>query len=492
MEKQKLLEKIKSLETELKKVKSCKRYWLVWEDKPEKFEEEAKGALPILKEEKSLKIETPLLGKEGLGVVPNNIIIEWDNFHSLSALSYTHKGKIDVIYIDPPYNTWNKDFIYNDRFVDKEDSYRHSKWLSFMNKRLKLAKDLLSDDWVIFMSIDDNEFSQLKLLWDEILWQENFISSIIWKKTENIKMDSKYLSVNTEYILLYKKWLREWLNKELSWTERYKLKDEKWIYYLRKLDSKSSTYSKWMDYTIEYEWKKYYAWWDYNKYLDRQKKAKAKDSTWLWSKSKYEEWLKNWEIIFKNWNVYNKVRYDWIAKKPFISLIDNVSWQTGQKELDNIFDNRAFDHPKPSLLIKHLLQISSKPNSIILDFFAGSGTTGHAVMELNKQDSGNRQFILCSNRENTKEEPEKNICRNITYERNKRVIEWYTNSKWEEIEGLGGNLRYYTTKFIKADKSIDDLRYSFIDMCDDLLLSRIDIWRCRRRLRCRSRWSPYH
>ena len=441
--KEELILQIKDLQEQLQKIKKQKKYGIVWEEKAEDID---KNKLPMLEEEVDLRIENDKNK-------PQNLIIEWDNFHVLSVLQNTHKSKIDVIYIDPPYNTGNKDFIYNDDYVDKEDTYRHSKWLSFMQKRLELAKNLLKDDGVIFISIDDNEFAQLKLLCDEIFGEKNFIANIIWKKTENIKMDSQFLSINTEYILLYKQIERKNLNKQLSGMERYNLKDDKGIYYLRKLDSKSSSYSKWMDYVIEYEWKKYYAGWSYENFLKRQEKPKAKDSTWLWSKSKFEEWLKNWEIVIKNWNIYNKVRYDWIAKKPYIS----------------IFNERIFDHPKPQELLMYLLEISSQPNSIILDFFAWSGTTGHAVMELNKEDGWNRQFILCSNRENTKENPEKNICRDITYERNKRVIEGYTNAKWEQIKGLGGNLRYYKTTFINKNPSIDDLRYSFIHKCDDLL-----------------------
>jgi len=190
-----LLQKIKQLETELKKVKSCRRYWLVWEDKPETFEEKAKNALPILQEYKNLRIEE----NENK---PNNIIIEWDNFHSLSALSYTHKGKIDVIYIDPPYNTWNKDFIYNDSFVDEDDSYRHSKWLSFISKRLKLAKDLLSENWIIFLSIDDNELFNLKLLSDQIFWENNFLWNFIVNSTPNAR-DYGHIWKMHEYCLFY-------------------------------------------------------------------------------------------------------------------------------------------------------------------------------------------------------------------------------------------------------------------------------------------------
>lgn len=147
-----------------------KRYGLVWEDKPEDVEERLREELPVLVEDASKAIISPD------GDAPNHILIEGDNLEALTTLAYTHEGKIDVIYIDPPYNTGNNDFVYNDRFVDKEDSYRHSKWLSFINKRLRIAKQLLSDKGVIFISIDDNEQAQLKLLCDEILGVENFIA----------------------------------------------------------------------------------------------------------------------------------------------------------------------------------------------------------------------------------------------------------------------------------------------------------------------------
>ena len=150
-----------------------------------------------------------------------------------------------------------------------------------------------------------------------------------------------------------------------------------------------------------------------------------------------------------------------------IFWILNNEWKD---DLEKIFwENNNFDYPKPVRFIKFILDSLESTNSIILDFFAWSGTTGHAVLELNKEDWWNRQFILCSNRENTTENPEKNICRDITYERNKRVIQGYTNAKWEQVEGLGGNLRYYKTTFINKNPSIDDLRYSFIHKCDDLL-----------------------
>lgn len=150
-----------------------KRYGLVWEEKTEDVEEKLRENLPVLKEVEERRI----LSDDAES--PNHILIEGDNLHALTALTYTHEGKVDVIYIDPPYNTGNKDFIYNDSFVDAEDAYRHSKWLSFMSKRLRIAKKLLSDKGVIFISIDDNEQANLKLLCDEVFGAHNFIADFI-------------------------------------------------------------------------------------------------------------------------------------------------------------------------------------------------------------------------------------------------------------------------------------------------------------------------
>ena len=178
-----------------------KKYGLVWEDKPEDVEERLREELPILREVKDKAILSDVPD------APNHILIEGDNLEVLTALSYTHEGKIDVIYIDPPYNTGNKDFVYNDSFVDSEDSYRHSKWLSFMNKRLKIAKKLLSDKGVIFISIDDNEQAQLKLLCHEIWGEKNFQGHIHWRRRHNQPNDkTKMIGLVAEHILVYSKY----------------------------------------------------------------------------------------------------------------------------------------------------------------------------------------------------------------------------------------------------------------------------------------------
>ena len=172
---------------ELKKLNKRKKYGLVWEEEKtkEKFEAEAEGKLPVLTEDKKREIN-------GDTKNPTHILIEGDNYHALSVLNYTHSKSIDVIYIDPPYNTGNNDFKYNDKFVDREDSYRHSKWLSFMSKRLKLAKNLLKNKGVIFISIDDNEIGQLKLLCDEVFAEDNFIIDIIWNSRKSVSSDAMH------------------------------------------------------------------------------------------------------------------------------------------------------------------------------------------------------------------------------------------------------------------------------------------------------------
>ena len=180
-------------------LRSQKKYGLVWEDKPEEIETRLVDELPVLTEvpERAIVSESP--------DAPNHILIEGDNLEALTALAYTHEGKIDVIYIDPPYNTGNKDFVYNDSFVDREDGYRHSKWLSFMNKRLQIAKSLLSSGGVIFISIDDNEQAQLKLLCDEVFGRDGFLGNVIWEKTDSPRMDVKGFYTRHDYILVYKR-----------------------------------------------------------------------------------------------------------------------------------------------------------------------------------------------------------------------------------------------------------------------------------------------
>lgn len=449
----------------IKLLRSQKKYGLVWEDKPEDAEQRMVNEQPVLVEVP----ERAILSDDA--EAPNHILIEGDNLEALTALSYTHAGKIDVIYIDPPYNTGNKDFIYNDSFVDKEDGYSHSKWLSFMNKRLKIAKNLLSDKGVIFISIDDNEQAPLKLLCDEIFGERNFVAKFDWRKKTGAN-DAKDIAVITESILLYSNskvlavereiWNRDEGSRNMK---RFKFSDEfvetRGKYYLDTLDRGGLQYSDSMNYGIEapdggmiypngrsefvndgwiWKWGKDKVKWGLeNKFLEFVKSKKS-------SGSKYTIKYKVYENVDNEGNIRKKVG------RAFTNFILEPINQQGNSELMALFGEVPFSNPKPLGLLQYLLNTIVIKDVTILDFFAGSGTTLHATMQLNAEDGGHRQCILVTNNEN-------GICENVTYERNRRVIQGYTTPKGEEVPGLTrNNLRYYKTKFVPRDKSPKNLR----------------------------------
>ena len=435
-------------------LRESKAYGLVWEDKPEKVEEKMQEELPVLREvpERALISDAP--------DAPNHILIEGDNLEALTTLAYTHAGRIDVIYIDPPYNTGNKDFVYNDSFVDREDTYRHSKWLSFMSRRLRIAKQLLSDKGVIFISIDDNEQAQLKLLCDEVFGEKNLFAQFIWKKKQGGGNDSNNVVTEHEYILCYG------MNKaELGLDRDYELddklypyKDEKGDYGLITLDKASIQISNSLIYEIiGPDGKTYYP-----------RIVKGKQSCWRWSKAKVEAQYN--ELVFKNDKIYTKY-YRPDGVKPKSLLIDAKYGRTesGNDDIKEIFGTKPFGYPKPLFLIKHFLSICTKEQKTILDFFAGSGTTLHATMQLNAEDGGHRQCILVTNNEN-------GICENVTYERNKRVIQGYTTPKGEQVAGMTGNtLRYYKTDFVSRTRSVQNMR-RLVNLSTDMLCIKEDLY----------------
>src|SRR5699024_3915778 len=190
--------KLEEILEPIKQLNNQRKYGLVWEEpdnttyKTDLAEQELLRNFPFLKEVNEHRI---FKGEQH----PDHLLIEGDNLHALKTMQYTHKNKIDVIYIDPPYNTGNTDFVYNDKYVDNEDSWRHSKWLSFMNKRLRLARELMTDEGVIFISIDDNEQAQLKLLCDQVFGEANFVSNIIWRKRRTHGRGQRHVIPQTEY-----------------------------------------------------------------------------------------------------------------------------------------------------------------------------------------------------------------------------------------------------------------------------------------------------
>lgn len=438
-------------------LRSQKKYGLVWEQKTEEIEERLREQLPILIERNDDKVH-PIISNNP--EAPNHLIIEGDNLAALTELSYTHTGKIDVIYIDPPYNTGRKDFIYNDSFVDAEDSYRHSKWLSFMSRRLKIAKTLLSERGVIFVSIDDNEQANLKLLCDEIFGFSCFISSIIWRKQGGGKSDSKYLANNTEYILCYGKNPEKFRTHAPDNSIFNKIDENGRRYRLMSLDFGSLSYHKSLDYPIELpNGIVCYPGGSKEKWEARQNgNFSIKDWTWRVNPKEYQKRLSEGIIEFTQnkktglWKVQERLYLDTREGGLFENLLTDFTNRTANNEIQSIFGDRAFAYPKPTILIKFLINLIRQRSVTVLDFFAGSGTTLHAVMQLNAEDGGKRQCILCTNNENS-------ICENITYERNKRVIEGYIKPNGEEVPGLtNNNLRYYRTEFLPRERSVKNMR----------------------------------
>ena len=417
------------------------QYGLVWEEKPEDVEELLRTQMPVLTEvkEKAIISDDPQ--------APDHILIEGDNLEALNALAYTHEGKIDVIYIDPPYNTGNKDFVYNDSFVDVEDGYRHSKWLSFMDKRLRLAKKLLSDKGVIFISIDDNEQANLKLLCDEVFGESNFVANVIWKHTQQSKNDERHFSRQYNHTFVVAKNKYELPDFQFKRTEEdnknYKNPDNDPKGLWRSGDVRSPNFRKTLCFDI---------------IAPDGKAIKAPANGWRWSEESIKEKINSGEIIFKNDN-------SGIIRKIYLcdqeGRIPENLWEgerfgsTRQAAalIKDIFDGKqVFDTPKPLQLLQRIIELFPQRNCKVLDFFAGSGTTLHATMQLNAEDGGHRQCILVTNNEN-------NICEEVTYERNRRVIQGYTNAKGQQVEGLtNNNLRYYRVEHVARQNDNRTLR----------------------------------
>lgn len=447
-DKNKLIDRIKTLDgltddersALLGLLRESKTYGLVWEDKPEEIEKRLATELPVLKEVKSKAIISDNAD------APNHILIEGDNLEALTTLAYTHEGKIDVIYIDPPYNTGNKDFVYNDSFVDGEDSYRHSKWLSFMSKRLRIAKKLLSDRGVIFISIDDNEQAALKLLCDDkdYFGSRNFVAQLCWRRRKTQANLAKNFSQVHEYILVYAKnidslalnrqrYTKEFVEKTFSNPDN----DPKGLYQTGPLARPANSSNR-----------------EYPLTMPNGRVITAK---WSCSEETFAQYVKEGRLyIPKGGEGMPRIKI-YLSELPGMipnTWLDNVaSNDDAARLITEIFGTiSAFSYAKPIELIKHLGYIGSSKDSTILDFFAGSGTTLHAIMQLNAEDHGKRKCIICTNNEN-------GICENVTYERNKRVIHGYTKPSGEEVEGLhDNNLRYYRTDFVGRRRTPQNMR----------------------------------
>jgi adenine-specific DNA-methyltransferase len=445
--------RIHQLEKEIKKLHSQikkQRYGLVWLDVPEAFDEESENKIPILEEvkEKAIRSDDGKL---------THILIEGDNYHALECLNYTHRGKIDVIYIDPPYNTGSDGFTYKDKRilteypdgtpVPKEHPLRHSYWLSFMSKRLELAKNLLSDKGVIFISIDDNEQANLKLLCDIVFGEENFIADVIWNSRKSVSNDA-IISINHNHTLIYVKNFPRFneVKKQFKLIDKGEGfanpdNDPRGLWKADPFDCPGVRPN--LTYKIR----------NPNTGIDF---LPPKGRCWRTGEKEYNDFLADNRIVFGKTGESKPQLKRFLFEAQEKGLTPKSIWDdcgtatNGTQEIQDIFGNKIFDTPKPTELIKKIIQLSTinLRSSVILDFFAGSGTTMHAVMKLNEEDGGKRQCILVQQKEG-----DNNICENITYERNRRVMQGYTNTKGEQVAGLGNSMKYYKTAFVGKNAS---------------------------------------
>lgn len=418
--------RILKLEKEIEKWKKAvkkEKYGLVWFPVPEAFEDDVENKLPILEEITKCQIK----GNSD----PAHILIEGDNYHSLTCLNYTHKGKIDFIYIDPPYNTGKDGFRYKDkRIIDEypdgtevpvDHPFRHSYWLSFMQKRLELSRDILSENGVIFISIDDNEFSQLKLLCDEVFGENNFVQNFMWLHGKGKK--DTWSRTLQQYILCYAKDKKELAGWSFLASADYDFKNPD-------NDPRGAWFSGSVSFSEERSNKKHK-----NYYEITSPSGIVWKRQWQCTKKEMEEYLKDKKIFFGIAPKYDavprlKIFPDDTSEQIPQNIIDGVgTTRDAQKHLDDLFGKKVFDYPKPVALIKWFLEkVLQRDDAIILDYFAGSGTTAEAVLEYNQENDKKCQFILVTNDEGK-------IMSEVCYPRlekiNKRfnaTVKYYKNS----------------------------------------------------------------
>lgn len=483
------------------------------------FEEEQRTSLVVLDHE----------ADHSVGTAPfKNLLIEGDNFDALRYLSVTHRGKVKCIYIDPPYNTGNNDFIYQDNFLDKEATFRHSKWLAFMDARLQLAKELLARDGVILVSIDDNEYHHLKMLMDQV-FAGMYQATFVWKRRSGSN-DAKgaFVSTDHEYVLCYAgkefafggevkdvsaysnydegsndPWKRDNLTKAHNYLERpntffpiqnpdngvwypcnhknvwrfsskerlkpgQKLRAEPMEVLIAKgkvlfpSNDRTARFESLDDlktaiqageapatlradlYSTAAENDDYLSFFvgktlgfgspGYKRHLSEVKRSEKPLSTWVLPSAERE--------------------------KPTSDEVEFLSWgftAEGTKLIQDMLGKKAFSYPKPLSLVKALIEQATRPGDLVLDFFGGSGTTGHAVLAINAENEGEapRRFIVASSSEATKAELDKNICRDVTAARLRAAVDGYqvrTKKGFEQVEGLGGGFAYLRARSLPVEK----------------------------------------
>ncbi len=459
----------KEIEVLKKELKAKKKYGLVWEDKPEEVVELCKEKLPILIEDTGREIKTD----KDKSV---NVLIEGDNYHALSVLSYTHQGKVDVIYIDPPYNTGARDWKYNNNYVDGSDSFRHSKWISFMCRRLLLAKKLLSKKGFLVCAIDANELSSLGLLLDEIFLEKNRVGLVTVLHNPKGRNQSKFFSENSEFMFVYARDINSAEFNKVAISEEvqssFNQVDELGRYRYepfmraRTVWSRENRPKNWFPIYVSKDLKD----------ITSQKKPgyyevypitnNGKEMAWKNVKETFDQLNDGDYFVAKKEDnkirIYHKYREQQVLKNVWLEQKYQSEFH-GTNLLKKILGENIFEYPKSLYLVADILKLTTKNNSTVLDFFAGSGTTGHAVLELNKEDNGNRKFIMCTNNEN-------NIATEVCYPRIQKVIEGYGN---DGKTALGGNLKYFKTDFIDADDT-DKNKKKLVDKSTEMLCLKED------------------
>jgi adenine-specific DNA-methyltransferase len=469
-----LIKKIKELENALK---INNKYGINW-DKDNNKEEVVNHSfshVPILRTVYDKRITN--------GQV-NNLLIEGDNFHSLFALNFILKNSIDIIYIDPPYNTLHEagdgGFKYNDKFVDSNDTYKHSKFLNFMNERLRLAYSLLKENGTIFISIDDHECADLKLLCDQIFGSNHFITMIPRITKPQRGGQETFMDISHDYILAYSKDIdfnhiidREYDTNQVKSDSigRYIPGDTKAI-----LAALSQGYSKGGDYDFEFNGKIY--------------KPMTKEgirNRWLWTKDRMQAAADMGILVETKSTLRMQLYLDKKFEEKSNKMVpkdEKLIFHTTDFITNNEYSNpngvadlskidssfiQKFNNPKPVKLIKKLIQFCKNSDAVVLDFFAGSGTTGQAVLELNSEDGGNRKFILCTNNEN-------NIFEEVTYPRLRTVITGKRTDGTTYSNGLKANLLCFKTDFVLNDINENQIKYNLVDRIDSLICILEDVF----------------
>jgi len=491
---------INEIESEL----TSKKYGLVWEEHTEKVDEQIKHNVPVFTE-----VEDKIITSDE--TLPYNFLLEGDNLHSLKLLEKTHKGKIDLIYIDPPYNTGKEDFMYDDKYINEDDGFRHSMWISFMNERLRIARTLLSQEGAIFIQINDIEFAQLKMLCDDVFGEENFLN-IISVNMKNIAGASgggedKKFKKNCEYILVYAKnysFLPLFngayeLSRMSELVKQYKSEDRSWKYTSVLSDKGEKEY---ITSTVDGDGNEIKIYkrigfktlsvsqfakqqgiteddvYDYHSDLIYrttmpQSSIRPRVMQKMNEIGRYEDVIsieyipktgRNKGQVYEQFYTGSKYNlFAWLS--DVTDIIDGVAYKkdlqgtywnfvAGTKNLTKEGNVEFPNGKKPLDLMKRIISLYPSTNATVLDFFAGSGTTGHSVIAQNAEDGGTRRFILCTNNEN-------NICEEKTYVRLSNVIKGYTTDKGKVFAPNLANLKYFKTDFVP--KTSDDEDYSVSD-----------------------------